>query len=51
MNKKDKERAYERLMGKEALERQKALAKDHCPYCGTRKPNHNPLCRQGVKTI
>lgn len=35
---------YKEAMGSEALERQRVLAKERWSCCGTKKPNHAPLC-------
>ena len=44
MDRHDREKEYAKLMGEEALERQKRLAKEECPDCGAKRPAHHPMC-------
>ena len=46
MRSEDQEKEYLRLMGEEALERQKELAKHLYPCCANRRVDgHHPLCK------
>jgi hypothetical protein len=45
MDKAEREKLYEAEMGAQALERQQRLAKEQCPDCGGKRPQHHPLCR------
>jgi hypothetical protein len=45
VNEEQREKEYEKLMGRAALERQKIEKKTRCWYCGGKDGKHMNLCK------